>query len=210
MDWLNSYWVISVALAYLLGSVPFAYLAGRMIKGQDIRQEGDRNPGANNAYRIIGPRVGVIVGALDVAKGAVAIVIANAIAGTTEAAMGSGLSVVVGHNWPIFLKFKGGRGAASAVGVFLALVWQVALPLGVVGFIVLKTLKSTTAAVAIIMIPMALLVWLVLDKPTLAIYSVALPVLIGLRHYQTTRNQPEPAPENMPENMIDGEPVQSN
>ena len=210
MDWLNSHWIISVALAYLLGSVPFAYVAGRLIKGQDIRQEGDRNPGANNAYRIIGPRVGVIVGALDVAKGAVAVVIANAIAGTTEAAMGAGLSVVVGHNWPIFLKFKGGRGAASAVGVFLALVWQVALPLGVVGFIVLKTLKSTTAAVAIIMIPMALLVWLVLDKPTLAVYSVALPVLIGLRHFQTTRNQPEPAPEDMRENMIDGEPVKSN
>ena len=210
MDWLNSHWTISMVLAYLLGSVPFAYLAGRVIKGQDIRQEGDRNPGANNAYRIIGPRVGVIVGALDVAKGAMAIVIANAIAGTTEAAMGAGLSVVVGHNWPIFLKFKGGRGAASAVGVFLALVPYVAMPLGVVGFIVLKTLKSTTAAVAIIMIPMALLVWLVLDEPTLAVYSVALPVLIGLRHFQTTRNQPRPAPENMPENMIDGEPVQSN
>ena len=210
MDWLNSHWIISVALAYLLGSVPFAYLAGRLVKGQDIREEGDRNPGANNAYRIVGPRVGVIVGALDVAKGAVAVVIANAIAGTTEAAMGAGVTVVVGHNWPIFLGFKGGRGAASAVGVFLALVWQVAMPLGVVGFIVLKLSKSTTAALAIIMVPMALLVWLVLNEPMLAIYSVALPVLIGLRHYQTTRNQPEPAPENMPDNMIDGERVQSN
>ena len=210
MDWLNSQWAISLALAYLLGSAPFAYLAGRLIKGQDIRQHGDRNPGANNAYRIIGPRVGVLVGTLDVAKGAGAVLIANAIAGTTEAAMAAGLAVVVGHNWPIFLRLKGGRGAASAVGVFLALVPYVAMPLGVVGFIVLKTLKSTTAAVAIIMVPMALLVWLVLSEPMLAIYSVVLPVLIGLRHYQTTRNQPEPAPENMTENVVDGERLQSN
>ena len=209
MDWLNSHWVISVALAYLLGSVPFAYLAGRLIKGQDLRQEGDRNPGANNAYRIIGPRVGVIVGALDVAKGAGAVLIAREIAGTTEASMAAGLAVVGGHNWPIFLGLKGGRGAASAVGVFLTLVPYVAMPLCVAGFIVLKLLKSTTAAVAIIMVPMALLVWLVLSEPMLAVYSVALPVLIGLRHYQTTRNQPKPAPENMPENMIDGERVQS-
>ena len=208
MDWLNSHWVISVAVAYLLGSVPFAYLAGRLIKGQDLRQEGDRNPGANNAYRIIGPRVGVIVGALDVAKGAGAVLIAREIAGTTEAAMAAGLAVVAGHNWPIFLKLRGGRGAASAVGVFLALVPFVAMPLCAVGFVVLKLLKSTTAAVAIIMIPMALLVWLRLNEPTLAVYSVALPVLIGLRHYQTTRNQPKPAPEDMPQNMIDGERVQ--
>ena len=209
MDWLNSHWIISVALGYLLGSAPFAYLAGRLVKGQDIRQQGDRNPGANNAYRIIGPRVGVIVGALDVAKGAVAIVIADAVAGTTEAKMAAGLAVVVGHNWPLFLGFKGGRGAASAVGVFLALVPYVAMPLGVVGFIVLKTLKSTTAAVAIIMVPMALLVWLVLHEPMLAVYSVVLPVLIGLRHYQTTRNQPEAALDNVPNNAIDGERVQS-
>ena len=208
MDWLNSHWVISVAVAYLLGSVPFAYLAGRLIKGQDLRQEGDRNPGANNAYRIIGPRVGVIVGALDVAKGAGAVLIAREIAGTTEAAMAAGLAVVAGHNWPIFLKLKGGRGAASAVGVFLALVPYVAMPLCAVGFIVLKLLKSTTAAVAIIMVPMALLVWLVLSEPMLAVYSVALPLLIGLRHYQTTRNQPKPAPEDMLQNMIDGERVQ--
>ena len=90
------------------------------------------------------------------------------------------------------------------------MVWQVAMPLGVVGFIVLKLSKSTTAALAIIMVPMALLVWLVLNEPMLAIYSVALPVLIGLRHYQTTRNQPEPATDNVPSNAIDGERVQSN
>ena len=144
------------------------------------------------------------------AKGACAILIAGAIAGTTEAKMAAGLFVVVGHNWPIFLGFKGGRGAASAVGVFLALVPYVAMPLGVAGFIVLKLLKSTTAAVAIILVPMALLVWLVLNEPTLAVYSVVLPVLIGLRHFQTTRNQPEPAPDNVPSNAIDGERVQSN
>ena len=213
MDWLNPPWIISVAIAYLLGSVPFAYLAGRLVKGQDIRRRGDRNPGANNAYRMIGPRSGVAVAALDVAKGAGAVLIAKAIAGTTGAEMAAGLAAVIGHNWPVFLKLRGGRGAASGVGVFLALVPVVAMPLSIVAFIMLRLLKSATAALAIIMVPMAALVWIYYQQPMLTAYSVALPVIIGLRHYQTTRNQPSSqpdlTPDNMPENMIEGEHIQS-
>ena len=189
MDWFNFPWVATVVVAYLIGSIPFAYLAGRVLKGRDIREEGDRNPGAGNAYRIIGPRAGLTVGALDIAKGAAAVLLAKVIAGNTGAEMAAGVAAVVGHNWPIFLQLRGGRGAASAVGVFMALLPIVAIPLSIVGLAVLRSIKSVSVAVGLIMIPLPLLAWLSGTSPALISYSVALPIIVGLRHYQTTRKR---------------------
>ena len=186
MSWLNLPWISAVLVAYVIGSIPFAYLAGRLFKDKDIRQEGDRNPGAGNAYRTIGPRAGLAVGALDVGKGAVSVLLAEVIAGNMGAEMAAGVAAVVGHNWPIFLQLRGGRGAASAVGVFFALLPFVALPLGIVGLAVLRIARSTTVAVGLFMIPLPLLAYFTGASLYLVAYSVGLPVMVGLRHYQTT------------------------
>ena len=186
MSWLNFPWISAVLAAYVIGSIPFAYLAGWIFKGKDIRQEGDRNLGAGNAYRTIGHRAGLAVGALDVGKGAVSVLLAKVIAGDMGAEMAAGVAAVVGHNWPIFLQLRGGRGAASAVGVFFALLPFVAIPLGIVGLAVLRTARSATIAIGLIMIPLPLLAYFTGASLYLVAYSVGLPIMVGLRHYQTT------------------------
>ena len=199
-------WVVALVLAYLLGSIPTAYLAGRLLKGKDIREEGDRNPGAGNAYRVIGPKVGIAVGAADIGKAAIAVVVARVVTGSMGAEMAAGVAAVAGHNWSIFLQLRGGRGAASAVGVFIALVPIPAIPLALVSLLLLPIVRSATFVLGLLMIPMPFLVWItghfttgvsydgilrVFLRPgvsyDIVAYSVALPVMVGLRHYFGTR-----------------------
>ena len=202
MSWLNFPWISAVLVAYVIGSIPFAYLAGRLFKDKDIRQEGDRNPGADNAYRTLGPRVGVAVGVLDIGKGAVSVLLAKVIAANTGAEMAAGVAAVVGHSWPIFLRLRGGRGAASAVGVFFALLPLVAIPLGIVGLAVLRIARSTTIALGLFMIPLPLLAYFTGASLYLVAYSVGLPVMVGLRHYQTTRGLQAPLEDSAGERAL--------
>ena len=180
-------WISSLVVAYLIGSIPSAYIAGRMLTGKDIREEGDRNPGAGNAFRTIGPKVGLAVGAADIGKGVIAVLFARLLTGSIGAGMAAGVVVVVGHNWSIFLQLRGGRGAASTVGVFLALAPIPAIPIGLVSLALLPFLRSATRILGLIMIPMPLLIWLTGASYSLVAYSVGLPIMVGLRHYYTAR-----------------------
>lgn len=107
--------------SYLIGSIPFAYLVTRWAKGMDIRTLGDGNSGARNVYLHVGHEAGIVVGALDIAKGAFAIWLARAFDLDLVAVLLSGLCAVIGHNWSIYLKFQGGQGMAAIIGVFLML-----------------------------------------------------------------------------------------
>lgn len=110
--------VLGVTTAYLLGSLPFAYIITRLKKGIDIRQVGTRNVGAMNTAREIGLFYGLLVLLLDIAKGSLAILLAQFLGLPLIVA---GIAALVGHSWPIFLHFKGGRGAATTLGVLLAI-----------------------------------------------------------------------------------------
>ncbi len=119
---------LCIIIAYLLGSIPTSYLIGRIFFGQDIRQSGSGNTGATNALRTFGTKVGVFVLLIDMLKGIAAILIAGFIMKFTFSGEEinfvvslSGLFVILGHVFSIFLKFKGGKGVATAAGVFLAL-----------------------------------------------------------------------------------------
>ena len=188
MAWFSIDWVGAMLVAYTLGSIPSAYVAGRLLTGKDIRQEGDRNPGAGNAYRTIGAKAGIAVAIADIAKGAVAVLLARGITGSLGAEMAAGVAVVVGHSWPIFLKLRGGRGAASLVGVYVALVPIPAIPLTLVLLLLLPVIKSATVTLSLIMIPMPFLVWLTKGSYSLVAYCIGLPIMVGVRHYLSTRN----------------------
>jgi glycerol-3-phosphate acyltransferase PlsY len=112
------YWIA----AYLLGSIPTAYLAGRILQGIDIRQHGSRNVGATNALRVLGRGAGVSVLLIDIFKGAAAVLLGLALGFSEEIRVLAGIFAICGHNWTGFLNFKGGKGVATSAGVFLALI----------------------------------------------------------------------------------------
>jgi glycerol-3-phosphate acyltransferase PlsY len=112
--------MLSILLGYLAGSVPFAYLLARR-RGIDVRTAGSGNVGAANVLRTTGPWRGVIVMALDMGKGMAAVAVATLLAGGTALIALSGAAAIVGHIYPIWLKFHGGKGVAVAAGVFTML-----------------------------------------------------------------------------------------
>ena len=187
MGWVEVDWVAAVVMAYLIGSIPSAYIAGRLVKRTDIRAEGDQNLGAENAYRTLGPRVGLTVGAADIGKGAAAVLLAWGLTGSTGAEMTAGLAAVTGHNWSIFLHLTGGRGAATTVGIFLALIPVPAIPVSLAALALLPVLKSATLALSLILIPMPLLVWLTGESSSVVAYTIGLPIMLGIRHLYTSR-----------------------
>jgi len=117
-------WVLLAA--YLLGSIPFAYVVAKMTMGIDIRQVGSGNVGFTNALRTLnkGPAAMVLIG--DIGKGAAAVLLAKWFGGPVLATL-AGMAVIIGHNYPVFLGFKGGKGAAAGIGAVLALMPLIAL-----------------------------------------------------------------------------------
>src|SRR3990172_2938341 len=109
------------ALGYLLGSVPFGLLAGRLARGIDIRQFGSGRTGFTNVLRTVGWRWGAVVLVADLAKGAVPVVIARVLSDEPYVQTMAGLAAAVGHDWPLFAGFHGGRGVATSYGAALAM-----------------------------------------------------------------------------------------
>lgn len=126
-------------LSYLLGSFPTGYLAARILKGIDIREQGSGSIGATNVLRTLGKGPAIAVLLVDAAKGAAAIGLAHlanhifvnlssqAILSLPWLVTLAGLAAIIGHSWPIWLKFKGGKSVATSLGILLAMSWQVGL-----------------------------------------------------------------------------------
>jgi glycerol-3-phosphate acyltransferase PlsY len=110
-----------VGVAYVLGSISFAVLIVRLSTGKDIRTEGSGNAGATNVLRAHGKRLGLVVAFLDVAKGAAAVLLVKAVTGDSRYAAAAAFAAILGHVFPIFYGFRGGKGVATAVGAFLVL-----------------------------------------------------------------------------------------
>jgi acyl phosphate:glycerol-3-phosphate acyltransferase len=130
--------VIASAIAYLLGSIPSGYLAGKLLKGIDIREHGSKSTGATNVLRILGVRPAAMVLLVVVAKGAAAVLVARWMASTMllpSDLQGSepwlaclaGLAALLGHGRSVWLKFSGGKSVATGLGVLLAMSWPVGL-----------------------------------------------------------------------------------
>lgn len=127
--------VASVILAYLLGSVPFALLIARKWGAPDPRQFGSGNLGASNVLRASGMRAGLLVAALDIGKGAVSVLLAERLNGSGATPAVAGLAAIVGHIYPVWLRFRGGKGVATACGAFAVLA-PLALPAAMLVFLV--------------------------------------------------------------------------
>jgi glycerol-3-phosphate acyltransferase PlsY len=179
-------WLI-ILLGYLLGSIPTAYIAGHILKGDDIRQMGDENMGAANAFRELGRKAGVMVGIIDAGKGALAVIIAQATNMPQIAVMCTGAAAVIGHNWPVFIGFRGGRGESTTIGILTALIPQPMLILAGPAILVLFIKRNVILTSAFLFIPLPLVCWWVGTPASLIVYSMALPCLVGFTHFLRTR-----------------------
>jgi glycerol-3-phosphate acyltransferase PlsY len=108
--------------SYLTGAIPASYLAARLFRGMDLREHGSRNLGATNLYRVLGWRYAIPVGLFDIAKGAVPVLLyAPRVSSSQLFALACGLTAVLGHVFSVFVRFRGGKGVATAAGVMLGL-----------------------------------------------------------------------------------------
>ena len=146
--------LLILLLGYLFGSFPSGYLAGRIAKGIDIRSLGSGSTGATNVLRHIGKRAALTVFMLDVLKGILSILLAKYLLLNDSWQVGVGLTTLIGHIWPVWLNWKGGKAVATGLGVFLGISWQVGLAtLGIfiimIALFRIVSLASISAALAL-------------------------------------------------------------
>ena len=199
MLWLLA-WFAAGGLGYLMGSLPTAYLVAQRVGGSlsDIRSAGDGNAGAANIGQLLGPRWGMFVGAVDIAKGAVPVLVFNALASSWDTVSGAGLlsgaAAIGGHVWPVWLRFRGGRGAAAAVGVTAAVLTGPVLLVALPALAILWRTRSTTLTLAFVYIS-AIILGLSLFDASWGItwYCVGIFVGVGVVHFWSLRFRSRPA-----------------
>jgi len=174
--------IIAIGCAYLLGSLPFAYIITRRIKGEDIREVGTRNMGAMNTIYRVGFGWGLLVLLLDMAKGALAILVARWLDTPENIELAAAGVSVIGHMFPVFLKFRGGKGGATAVGI-LALLMPKAIPLAVGIFILALLLtRYPTFSYALALLCAPFVAWLGYESGKWVLFSVTLLLMVLLRY----------------------------
>lgn len=174
--------ILSIIIGYLLGSIPTAYIVSRLRKGIDIRNVGSGNMGAANVMRQIGTHEGIFVGLIDTAKGAGAILIAQALNISEFWVFGTGFGALVGHNFPVFAGFRGGRGSATIIGIFLVLAPQSILVTLVIIAIPIFTTRKFSAAILIGFALLPLFIWLFEGSLTLVRYALAIDLFMLIRN----------------------------
>ena len=170
--------IAAIITGYLLGAIPFAYIIARTRKGIDIREKGSGNVGALAVWREVGPAFGIIALASDVGKGVLAVYVARWLGLDTIWICAAGFAAVAGHNWSVFLKFGGGKGAATIMGVLLALMpIQFAIGLGIAILVIIPTSNIRLGMIGLACIP--LIAWLFHKPPVYIYFPVFLILFLG-------------------------------
>ncbi|WP_424991765.1 glycerol-3-phosphate 1-O-acyltransferase PlsY [Paenibacillus turpanensis] len=174
----------AVVAGYLLGSINFSYLYGKWFKNIDIRKHGSGNAGATNTLRVLGkgPAIGVL--ALDVGKGIAAVWIGRWLGAEGEELLPilAGLGAIIGHNWPVFFSFRGGKGIATTIGVVATLCFLPALIAGIIAIlsIVITRYVSLGSLIFTALLPFS--IWL-MDRPdSILVASIIIAVFAFVRH----------------------------
>ncbi|MBG7617808.1 MAG: glycerol-3-phosphate 1-O-acyltransferase PlsY [Chloroflexi bacterium] len=182
-----------IVIAYLIGSIPTAYILVRVFYGIDIRRHGTGNVGASNVLKSASKKLGALVMPLDILKGVLAMVIARLFDADVAVQMVAGIAAIIGHNWPVFLKFQGGRGIATSLGVILALSPWLGLIMLVMAYS-LAPLRQLSLGVFIGLTSLPILCWLLGDalgieeKGVVTVGFIALTLLAYFRRLVLPRS----------------------
>ena len=162
---------LSLAGAYFLGSIPSAYLAGRIRKGIDIRQVGSHNMGAMNTFYNVGLFSGLLVLIADLGKGMAAIALSRWLGVPFEMELIAGVFVVLGHNFPVWLRFRGGKGGAPLIGVFFFLMpWGIPIGFGLLAIFMLLT-RFPTISYGLALLCYPFVAWLIYHNGTYVLFT---------------------------------------
>jgi glycerol-3-phosphate acyltransferase PlsY len=179
---MNKEALVIVALAYLVGSIPFGLILSKIFAKRDIRSAGSGNIGATNVMRVLGKKLGVLTLMFDILKGALFVILAEVVTHSEIWASLAGLAAFLGHLYPIYLKFRGGKGVATSVGIFLFLA-PYALLVDIVIFLLVvyqTRYVSLGSIIAAALLPVILLVFS--SSYVYVILAVIMGGFIILRH----------------------------
>ena len=182
---------LAIIIGYLLGSIPAAFIITRLIKGQDIRRIGGGNVGGLNVFREVGLWPALVVGVVDLGKGAAAVAIAKWGLNVPDAyILLAGLASVAGHNWMVWLKFSGGKGMGAAMGALLVLlpIYGYSLQLGIFfGIIIVPLLITRNVALSMFLglASLPILIWFGTHSGYATIIAVALLLIIVVKFLPT-------------------------
>lgn len=177
-----------IIAAYLLGSVSSAILVCRLMGLPDPRTQGSNNPGATNVLRIGGKKAAAITLVGDSLKGLIPMLVGHALGAGPAVLAGIGLAAFVGHLYPVFFGFKGGKGVATALGVQFGLYWPIGLCVAAVWLFVAKVLKISSLSGLISMALAPVFVWLFWDEKALIGMQLIITGLLIWRHRSNIRN----------------------
>jgi glycerol-3-phosphate acyltransferase PlsY len=188
-------WAVSISIAYLLGSIPFGYLLVRLFRNEDVREQGSGNIGATNVARSGGTKLGAVTLLFDIGKAFAAVVIAKHLAhglspsGVYDVAVAAAVAVVLGHIFPVWLGFRGGKGVASALGVFLVLTWPstVAILLVFIVVFALTRYVSLASIVGLAAFPLFGFYFVAERTPMVKFGFIFIPLLIIVKHHGNIR-----------------------
>lgn len=183
-------WLISIPLAYLLGSIPFGYVLVKIFRKQDIRSTGSGNIGATNVARSGAKGLAIATLLLDLGKAYAAVKLAQHIApGNYDLAVAAAVAAILGHCFPVWLGFHGGKGVASALGVFLALTPASALAILIVFIVIFATTRyvSLASIIAAASFPIFGFHFVPIRTPIVIAGFLFIPLLIIVKHHQNIR-----------------------
>jgi glycerol-3-phosphate acyltransferase PlsY len=174
--------ISAVIIGYLLGSIPFAYIAARIKSGVDIREVGGGNMGALNVMREIDRVAGYAVWIADIAKGMLTIFVAQWLGLEAFWVYTAGFAAVLGHNWPVFLGFRGGKGGATIIGILLALApRELGFSFGITCVVVIVT-HNPVLGLYIGLAPLPVFVWQLNGSGMLVAYTIFLAAFLAVRY----------------------------
>ena len=183
-------WLLPISIAYLLGSIPFGYLLVRIFRKEDIRTTGSGNIGATNVARSGAKGLGFATLLLDLGKAYLAVKIAQyLVPGNYDVAVAAAIAAILGHVYPVWLGFRGGKGVASALGVFLALTWPSALSILAVFIIVVLLTRyvSLASIIAAASFPLFAFHFVPQRTPIVIFGFLFIPILVIVKHHQNIR-----------------------
>jgi len=177
-----------IPLAYLLGSISSAIIVCKLMGLPDPRTQGSNNPGATNVLRIGGKKAAAITLFGDMLKGFIPVALVHLVSDSALVFALTGAAAFLGHLYPVFFSFKGGKGVATALGVQFGLHWQFGLVVAAIWLFMAKGLKISSLAALVSMALAPVVIWYIWPAPELLVMQVFISILLFWRHRSNIRN----------------------